>query len=143
MIKVEFARLVSRLGISLLMMAVFFAVADGPGYAKGGGHHGGGHHGGAHAHAGGHHGGGHGSFAAHHPRRAEVLHRDRHEQHRLNRDKGHLGGNYNHLSHEDRSIHRQERRDKNRNGGYITKGQQHHLNREENRLNRQIHRDHN
>ncbi len=83
-----------------------------------------------------------GSFSQDHPRRAEVLHRDHHENRRLNANRGHLDGHYGQLKHEDRAIHRQERRDKNLNGGYITKGQQHHLNQEENRLNRQIRRDH-
>ncbi|MBX9724503.1 MAG: hypothetical protein K2X81_24045 [Candidatus Obscuribacterales bacterium] len=81
-----------------------------------------------------------GEFAQHHPRRAEVLHRDHNENRRLNHDRGQLNGHYRQLKHEDRAIHRQERHDKNMNGGYITKAQQAHLNHEENRLNRQIRR---
>ncbi len=82
-----------------------------------------------------------GQFAHRHPRRAEVLGRDNNMRHELREDHGHLGGNYNHLMAEDKSIHRQERRDARRDGGHITQQQQNHLNREENRMNRQIHRD--
>jgi hypothetical protein len=79
-----------------------------------------------------------GKFADNHPRRAEVLHRDNNINGRLNKDYGTLGGHYGQLEHRDQQIHNQERRDKNANGGYITKGQQRHLNGEENRLNGRI-----
>jgi len=82
-------------------------------------------------------------FAQKHPRRAEVLGRDRNLNRRINNDKGQLGGHYNQLKNEDKSIRRQEQRDAKINGGYITKGQKAHLNKEENRVNRQIERDHN
>lgn len=82
-----------------------------------------------------------GNFQKNHPRRAEVLHRDRNINNRINADRGNLDGHYGQLKREDRSIRRQEQRDARINGGYITKGQQHQLNREENRLNRQIRRD--
>ena len=84
-----------------------------------------------------------GTFAQNHPRRAEVLHRDNRTQNRINRDAGHLGGHYNQLSREDRSIRHQEQRDARNNGGHITKGEQRQLNHEENHLNNQISRDHN
>ena len=82
-----------------------------------------------------------GQFQKNHPRRAQVLHRDNHEQARINANKGHLGGHYNQLSREDQHIHNQEQRDARANGGHITKGEQHQLNHEENGLNRQINRD--
>ncbi len=84
-----------------------------------------------------------GQFAKNHPRRAEVLGRDRNLNRRANADKGHLGGHYNQIKREDSSIRNQEQRDARINGGYITKGQQHQLNKEENKVNRQIERDHN
>lgn len=76
-------------------------------------------------------------FAQKHPRRAEVLHRDANINKSLNRNYGHLGGHYGQLKAEDKGIHQQERADKNANGGYITKGQQHQLNKEENQLKHQ------
>ena len=82
-----------------------------------------------------------GTFAQNHPRRAEVLGRDRCINNRINANKGNLSGHYGQLEREDASIRRQEQRDAHMNGGYITKGEQAHLNREENRLNRQITRD--
>lgn len=78
-----------------------------------------------------------GNFAHQHPRRAEVLRRDNHINNRINQDKGHLGGKYGHLEHQDASIRNQEQRDAHRNGGYITKGQQGQLNREENSLSKE------
>jgi len=82
-----------------------------------------------------------GSFAQRHPRRAEVDRRGGRINGRINRNLGDLHGHYGQLKHEDRSIHRQQRRDARQNGGYITKGQQHQLNREENGLNHQIRHD--
>jgi hypothetical protein len=73
-------------------------------------------------------------FSQVHPRRAEVLGRDRNLNNNINADRGHLGGQYNHLESQDRSIRAQEQRDARQNGGYITKGQQGQLNREENAL---------
>jgi hypothetical protein len=81
------------------------------------------------------------TFQQNHPRRAQVLNRANHEQNRINRNAGHLGGHYNQLSREDRGIHRQEQRDARQNGGHITRGEQSQLNREENHLNNQIHHD--
>ncbi len=82
-----------------------------------------------------------GPFAQRHPRRAEVNHRDRNINNRINADKGNLDGHYGQLKLEDRAIKRQQRRDARMNGGYITRGQQQQLNREENHLNNQIRRD--
>jgi len=82
-----------------------------------------------------------GSFKANHPRRAQVLGRNARTNSRLNADKGSLGGHYNQLKGENRSIHQQERSDAKANGGHITKGEQHQLNQEHNQLNRQIRQD--
>jgi len=76
-------------------------------------------------------------FAQKHPRRAEVLRRDNNINRRINRDYGHLGGNYGHLERQDYQVRAQEQADARRNGGYITKGQQGQLNREENSLSRE------
>ena len=82
------------------------------------------------------------SFAwSNHPRRAEVIGRDNHINREISNDRGNLSGHYGQLKNEDRSIRRQEQRDFNRNGGYLTRGQQIHLNREENHVQRQINRD--
>jgi len=80
-------------------------------------------------------------FAHRHPRRAEVLHRDRRLSRELHEDKGHLGGNYNNLMAQDRSIRQQEQADARQNGGYITRGEKRQLNREENHLQHEIHHD--
>lgn len=76
-----------------------------------------------------------------HPRRAEVLGRDRGMAGQMNRDYGHLGGHYNQLQGEDRSIHQQEASDFRANGGYLTRGQQAQFNHEENGLQHQINQD--
>ncbi len=83
-----------------------------------------------------------GQFANNHPRRAEVLGRNRRTNGRLNADRGHLDGHYGQLKSENHAIRQQEQTDARANGGYITKGQQHQLNQEHNQLNRQIHQDH-
>ena len=80
-------------------------------------------------------------FVQNHPRRAQVLGRDANLGYSINRDEGHLGGNYNHLESEDRSIGRQEQADARANGGYITTAQQGQLNREENSLGQQVRMD--
>lgn len=81
------------------------------------------------------------TFAQKHPRRAEVRGRDRNINRRINADRGHLGGQYGHLEHQDRSIARQQRQDARANGGYLTKGQQGQLNREENSLGKETYFD--
>jgi hypothetical protein len=81
------------------------------------------------------------SFVKNHPRRSQVLSRDANLSYNINKDEGHLGGNYNKLEGEDKSIARQEQRDARQNGGHITTQEQGHLNREENRLNNQIRHD--
>jgi hypothetical protein len=78
-----------------------------------------------------------GNFRENHPRRAEVLGRDRNINRRINNDYGHLGGNFGHLKGQDRQIAMQEQRDARQNGGFITKGQQGQLNREENSLSKE------
>ncbi len=82
-----------------------------------------------------------GQFRQIHPRRAEVLGRDRNINNRINQDRGQLGGHYGQLERQDQSIHNQEQRDARINGGYITPGQQQHLNQEENHVNREIQHD--
>ncbi len=84
---------------------------------------------------GGRGGGGYHGF---HPRRAEVMHRDRNVGRRLSRDEGHLGGHYRQFRREDRGIAHQVHRDMHQNGGYLTRGEQRQVNREENGVNRQI-----
>jgi hypothetical protein len=78
-----------------------------------------------------------GKFSQNHPRRAEVLRRDNNIGNRINNDRGNLGGKYNHLAYQDKSIRNQEQSDARQNGGFITKGQQGQLNREENSLSRE------
>jgi hypothetical protein len=80
-------------------------------------------------------------FVQNHPRRAQVLSRDANLNYNINKDEGHLGGHYNQLEHEDRSIQHQEQRDAGQNGGHITRAEQNQLNREENGLRNQIRRD--
>jgi hypothetical protein len=84
----------------------------------------------------------HPNFDKNHPRRAEVLGRDGNINRRLNADRGNLDGHIGQLKREDARVHRQERRDARRNGGHITKGEQHQLNHEENHINQQIRHDH-
>jgi hypothetical protein len=82
-----------------------------------------------------------GQFRQNHPRRAEVLGRDKNINNRINQDRGQLGGHYNQLARQDQSIRKQEQRDSRINGGYITPGQQSQLNREENHVNREVRND--
>ena len=95
-----------------------------------------------------------GQFKKKHPRRAEVLGRDKKEKNRANNQEkinntaaadGKLTqGQANKLDRqdqkikrEDNAIKRQEQADAAANGGHITKGEQRQLNREENKVNRQ------
>ncbi|HEY9758413.1 MAG TPA: hypothetical protein V6C97_24820 [Oculatellaceae cyanobacterium] len=82
-----------------------------------------------------------GTFAQNHPRRAEVLGRDNNLNNAINSDRGQLGGNYNALKTDDRSIRQQEQADARANGGYITSTQQQQLNQEENQLRQQVGQD--
>ena len=79
-------------------------------------------------------------FAQNHPRRAEVLKRDRNEQ-KANNQAAAQGkitqGQANKLNREDANIRRQEQADAKKNGGYITPAEKQGLNREENRVNQQ------
>jgi hypothetical protein len=90
---------------------------------------------------GGFGGGGGGTFAQNHPRRAEVLGRDNNLNNSINQDRGQLGGNYQALKTDDRSIRQQEQADARANGGYITGTQKQQLNQEENQLRQQIGQD--
>lgn len=80
-------------------------------------------------------------FEDRHPRRSQVLSRDNRLNWRLNKDRGHLGGNYKQLEKEQIAIRRQEQADAKANGGYITRSERAQLNKEENQLNQQIHSD--
>jgi hypothetical protein len=67
--------------------------------------------------------------------------RDSNLNYNINKDEGHLGGNYSTLESEDRSIAQQQRADAAQNGGYITKQEQQQLNSEENSLRNQVRQD--
>lgn len=73
-----------------------------------------------------------------HPRRAEVMKRDRHLAGQTNKDYGHLSGHYNQLQKQDAGIRAQTRADMQKNGGYLTKGQQKQINGEEHTLRSEI-----
>ncbi|HWZ72884.1 MAG TPA: hypothetical protein VN326_15615 [Casimicrobiaceae bacterium] len=73
-----------------------------------------------------------------HPRHAEVMNRDRHLAHEMNKDYGHLSGHYNQLQKQDAAIRNQTRNDMQKNGGYLTKAQQKQLNGEENTLRSEV-----
>ena len=82
-----------------------------------------------------------GVFATNHPRRAEVLGRDRALNRTLFSDRGHLGGNFGSLRQQDRSIRQQAQADAKANGGYITSAQKQQLNQQENGLRQQMNQD--
>ena len=83
-------------------------------------------------------------FAQKHPRRAEVIKRDRklknETKNALNSGKI-TGRQANRLEKEENGIRKQERADARADGGHITKGEQRQLNREENHVKRQLNRD--
>ena len=79
------------------------------------------------------------SFAAEaHPRKAEVMNRDRHLAGKMNKDYGDLSGHYNQLQKQDAAIRKQTQAEFKQNGGYLTKAQQKQLNGEENQLRSEI-----
>jgi len=82
-----------------------------------------------------------GQFQQNHPRRAQVLRRDRNIGGAIGRDRGQLGGNYNALRTEQGGIRQQEQADARANGGYITQQQKQQLNGEENTLHSQVRQD--
>lgn len=85
-----------------------------------------------------------GDFAKDHPRRAQVLRRERRQQNANNAaavDGKITNKQARQLDREDRNIRRQEQAEAAANGGHITKAEQRQLNREENRVNRQRARD--
>ena len=73
-----------------------------------------------------------------HPRRTEVMNRDRHLSNQMNRDYGHLTGHYNQLQHQDAAVRRQTQSDMQKNGGHLTRADQRHLNGEENTLRSEV-----
>lgn len=80
-------------------------------------------------------------FRQQHPRRAEVLQRDRNLNRQIGKNYGNLGGNYGKLSRQDARIHNEQQRMSQKNGGYITNKQMYHLNRQESRLRQQVRTD--
>jgi hypothetical protein len=81
------------------------------------------------------------SQASEHSSRPSTSHGDANLNYGINKDEGHLGGNYGQLEKEDHSIAHQEQMDARQNGGYITTGEQSQLNHEENRLHNQVRKD--
>jgi hypothetical protein len=84
------------------------------------------------------------NFQKRHPRRAQVLKRDRNLKNKTQaaENSGKITqGQAQHLEKEENAIHNQEQAEAAANGGHITKGEQRQLNREENRVNRQLSRD--
>jgi hypothetical protein len=79
-----------------------------------------------------------------HPRRAEVLKRDR-NLHRRTENAEKSGkiteGQAEKLEKEENAIRAQEKADAAANGGHITKAEQRDLNREENKVDRELRRD--
>jgi len=76
-----------------------------------------------------------GQFAKEHPRRAQVNHRVRNQNKRINQGvkSGELTtAQAQQLKANDKAIKAQERSDVKANGGYLTKNQQKQLNQEEN-----------
>jgi len=73
-----------------------------------------------------------------HPRRNEVMQRDRNLAGQANKDYGDLSGRYNQLEKQDAAIRNQTRADMKANGGHLTKGEQKQINGEENALHSEI-----
>ena len=85
-----------------------------------------------------------GEFQKKHPRRAEVLKRDKNEVDKNNQDA--VDGKITdkqaqRLDRKDAKIKKEEQADAAKNGGHITKAEQRKLNREENQVNRDRRRD--
>jgi F0F1-type ATP synthase membrane subunit b/b' len=76
--------------------------------------------------------------AEEHPRKAEVMNRDRHLAGKMNKDYGNLSGHYNQLQKQDAAIRKQAQTEFKQNGGHLTKAQTQQLNAEENHLNGEI-----
>ena len=84
------------------------------------------------------------SFAQRHPRRAEVNHRERHQQLRIANGirNGSLSpAEVRQIESQEAAVKRQERREVRANGGYLTRGQDRQLNRELNGISRDIYQD--
>ena len=83
-------------------------------------------------------------FNWHHSRRAEVNHREWHQQERINQ--GIRNGSLSpqeaqQLESQERALRQQERADVRANGGYLTRHQAEQLNHEEDTLSHEIHHD--
>jgi hypothetical protein len=76
-----------------------------------------------------------------HPRRAQVMKRDRHLAGQANKNYGDLSGHYNQIQKQDASIRNQTRADMHANGGHLTKGEQKQINGEETALHNEINAD--
>ena len=82
-----------------------------------------------------------GQFNQNHPRRAEVNNRLNNQDKRINREErsGQISRGQARAEHrEDHNMRKEERRMARRDGGHITKADQHKLNRQENGVSRQI-----
>jgi hypothetical protein len=80
-------------------------------------------------------------FTQEHPRRAQILGRDARLDYTINKDEGHLGGNYTTLEHQDAMIRQQEQADAHANGGVITPQEKTQLQQEEQALAAEVRRD--
>jgi hypothetical protein len=83
-------------------------------------------------------------FSRHHPQRAEVDHREEHQQERIAtglRNGALTSGEARQLETQEESLKRQEREEVRANGGSLTKGQTRQLNHEEDTLSREIYHD--
>jgi len=73
-----------------------------------------------------------------HPRKNEVMNRDRHLAKEANKDYGDLSGHYNQIQKQDAAIRKQTRADMAANGGHLTKAEQKQLNHEESGVQKEI-----
>ncbi len=79
-------------------------------------------------------------FARNHPRRAQVLKRDKNEikKNESAEESGAISEKQEHkLNRQDRNVRREEQNQAKENGGHITKAEQAKDNRQENRINRE------
>lgn len=77
----------------------------------------------------------------HHPRRAEVVQRVEHQNHRINRElhNGKLTVKQAHKMHKaEHAVLKQEQREARAHGGHITKGEQHAMNQRLNHMSKRI-----
>jgi len=85
-----------------------------------------------------------GDFKKEHPRRAQVLKREKHQVNRINRATTNKKITYQQaskLKHEENNIRKQEQQMASSNGGHITKAEQKSLNQEENHVMKEMRHD--